>query len=161
MPRYKWRSTYLWNALFTNFCVRHETWARELPFVYYSWFERCTFAQMNKNRLAPAPLTVFHLPCSSLKCAELITKKFCTRHNIITVVTCAKFRCDWLNMLWPLCKTSLNCEFDRNIAMMTSSNGNIPSVTGRLCGEFTDDWWIPRTKASDADLWCFLWSAPE
>ena len=22
------------------------------------------------------------------------------------------------------------------------------------------DQWIPRTKASDADLWCFLWSAP-
>ena len=21
--------------------------------------------------------------------------------------------------------------------------------------------WIPRTKASDAELWCFLWSAPE
>ena len=22
-------------------------------------------------------------------------------------------------------------------------------------------WWIPRTKASDAELWCFLWSAPK
>ena len=21
--------------------------------------------------------------------------------------------------------------------------------------------WIPRTKASDAELWCFLWYAPE
>ena len=21
--------------------------------------------------------------------------------------------------------------------------------------------WIPLTKASDAELWCFLWSAPE
>ena len=30
-----------------------------------------------------------------------------------------------------------------------------------LCGEFTGDWWIPLTKASDAALWCFLWSAPE
>ena len=33
---------------------------------------------------------------------------------------------------------------------------------------FPRDWpfvrglrWIPRTKASDAELWCFLWSAPE
>ena len=43
--------------------------------------------------------------------------------------------------------------------MMTSSNGNIFCVTGLLCGEFTDDWWIPRTKASDAELWGFLWSA--
>ena len=34
-------------------------------------------------------------------------------------------------------------------------------VTGHLCGEFTGHRWIPRTKASDAELWCFLWSAPE
>ena len=33
-------------------------------------------------------------------------------------------------------------------------------VTGPLCGEFTGDRWIPLTKASDADLWCFLWSSP-
>ena len=45
--------------------------------------------------------------------------------------------------------------------MMTSSNGNIFRVTGHLCGEFTGPRWIPRTKASDAELWCFLWSASE
>ena len=45
--------------------------------------------------------------------------------------------------------------------MMTSSNGNILRVTGPLCGEFTGHRWIPRTKASDAELWCSLWSAPE
>ena len=33
-------------------------------------------------------------------------------------------------------------------------------VTDPLCGEFTGHRWIPRTKASDAKLWCFLWSAP-
>ena len=46
-------------------------------------------------------------------------------------------------------------------AMMTSSNGNIFRVTGPLCGEFTGLRWIPLTKASDAELWCFLWSMPE
>ena len=45
--------------------------------------------------------------------------------------------------------------------MMTSSNGIIFRVTGHLCGEFTGPRWIPRTKASDTELWCFLWSAPE
>ena len=30
-----------------------------------------------------------------------------------------------------------------------------------LCGEFTGHRWIPRTKASVAELWCFLWSAHE
>ena len=47
------------------------------------------------------------------------------------------------------------------ITMMASSNGNIFRVTGHLCGEFTGPRWIPRTKASDAELWCFLWSASE
>ena len=45
--------------------------------------------------------------------------------------------------------------------MMTSSNGNIFRVTGHLCGEFTSPRWIPLTKASDAELWCCLWSASE
>ena len=37
-------------------------------------------------------------------------------------------------------------------------------VTGHLfnlCGEFTGHRWITRSKASDAELWCFLWSASE
>ena len=42
---------------------------------------------------------------------------------------------------------------------MTSSNGNIFPVTGHLCGEFTGQRWIPRTKASDMELWFFLWIA--
>ena len=36
--------------------------------------------------------------------------------------------------------------------MMTSSNENIFRVTGPLYGEFTGHRWIPRTKASDAEL---------
>ena len=43
--------------------------------------------------------------------------------------------------------------------MMTSSNGNIFRVTGHLCGEFTRPRWNPHKKASDAELWCFHWSA--
>ena len=52
------------------------------------------------------------------------------------------------------------CRILSTNTMMTSSNGNIFRVTGPLCGEFTGDRWIPLTKASDADLWCLLWSAP-
>ena len=44
---------------------------------------------------------------------------------------------------------------------MTSSNGNIFRVTGHLRGESTGHRWIPLTKASDAELWWFLWCAPE
>ena len=41
---------------------------------------------------------------------------------------------------------------------MTSSNGDIFRVVGHLCGEFTGSRWIPRSKASDAEFWYFLWS---
>ena len=34
-------------------------------------------------------------------------------------------------------------------------------ATGHLGGEFTGLRWILRTKANDAELLCFLWSAPE
>ena len=40
--------------------------------------------------------------------------------------------------------------------MMTSSNADIFCVTGPLCGDFTGHLWIPLTKASDGELWCFL-----
>ena len=35
------------------------------------------------------------------------------------------------------------------------------TIFRHLCWEFTGHRWIPRTKASDAELWCFLWSAPK
>ena len=41
------------------------------------------------------------------------------------------------------------------VVMMTSSNGNIFRVTGHLCGEFTGLRWIPHTKDSEAEFWCF------
>ena len=44
---------------------------------------------------------------------------------------------------------------------MASLNGNIFRVTGHFCGELTGPRWIPRTKASEAELCCFLLSAPE
>ena len=38
---------------------------------------------------------------------------------------------------------------------------NISRVTGPLWGEFIGHRWIPLTNASDTELWCLLWSAPE
>ena len=43
--------------------------------------------------------------------------------------------------------------------MTTLSNGNISCVTGPFSGEFTGHRWTPLAKASDAELWCVLWSA--
>ena len=40
--------------------------------------------------------------------------------------------------------------------MMTSSDGKMFRVTGNLCVKFTGHRWIPHTKASDAEHWCFF-----
>ena len=45
--------------------------------------------------------------------------------------------------------------------MMMSWNGNIFCITGPIWGEFTSHCWVPLTKASVAELSCFLWSEPE
>ena len=56
---------------------------------------------------------------------------------------------------------SVSQRCHRFTSMMTSSNGSIFRVTGHLCGKFTGPRWISCTKASDAELWCLLWSTPE
>ena len=40
--------------------------------------------------------------------------------------------------------------------MMTSSNGYIFHVTGHFCEQFIGPRWIPRAKASGAELWCLF-----
>ena len=35
---------------------------------------------------------------------------------------------------------------------------SISRIIGPLWGESTGQWWIPLPKASDAKIWCFLWS---
>ena len=64
------------------------------------------------------------------------------------------FRCHY-NFWHPLTSE----QVENMLFMMTSSNGNIFRVTGHLCEALTGPRWIPRTRASDAERWCFLWSA--
>ena len=40
------------------------------------------------------------------------------------------------------------------IIVITSSNGNIFSAIGHLCGDSSCPRWIPHTKAIAAELWC-------
>ena len=58
--------------------------------------------------------------------------------------------------LWICVNSMRSTPSTARFPMMTSSNGNIFRVTGHLCGEFTGPRWIPCTKASDAELWCFF-----
>ena len=48
-----------------------------------------------------------------------------------------------------------------SICMVTSSNRSIVRVTFPWCREIGGHRWISVTKANDAELWCFLWFAPE
>ena len=61
---------------------------------------------------------------------------------------------------WPVGHVGHCCGYISG-TMMTSSNGNIYCVTGLLWGESTGERWIPLKKTSDAEFWCFHWSAPE
>ena len=69
-------------------------------------------------------------------------------------------KCDLSSAIIIVVLSAFRLNLDRDI-ILTSPNGNIFHVTGLLCGEFTGDRWIPHTKACDAELWRFLWSAPE
>ena len=59
--------------------------------------------------------------------------------------------CCWRQLFTPFWE-------ENYVLMMTSSYGNIFCITGPLCTEFTGHWWIPITKASNMELWWFLWS---
>ena len=67
----------------------------------------------------------------------------------------------------PCCSTIMcqdlfcRCNGQTSTPMMTSWNRNSFRVSGPLWGESTGHRWIPLTMANDAELWCFLWTAPE
>ena len=75
---------------------------------------------------------------------------------------CLRYLGIWSGILWLFNVTHTHMRL-----MMTSSKGNIFRVAGPLCvcvaggGGFTGHRWISLTKASDAELWCCLWSTPE
>ena len=55
---------------------------------------------------------------------------------------------------WPWSKKAQSEASGSTLCtMMTSSNGNIYSVTGPLWGKFTNHRWIPLTNASDKERW--------
>ena len=83
------------------------------------------------------------------------------RHHIQNNLTISFSNCIWLGFIYIKQHFWTPAHVNSGGFMMTSSNGNIFRVTGHLCGEFTGPRWIPHTKASDAELWCFLWSASD
>ena len=88
----------------------------------------------------------------------------------------AKCWTQWKNILWKCLSNyhlqhtdhsvqeTLCCLYSMRGALRYSwrrhQNGNIFRITGPLCGQLTGQRWLHLTKASDAELWCILWSAP-
>ena len=76
-------------------------------------------------------------------------------------------RC-WLIVHWAL-KNQLQWNYNENSGHFVSApmcswwrhQMETLSASLVLCGKFTGHRWIPLTKATDAELWCFLWSVPE
>ena len=118
-----------------NDCITTTQQSTSKPCAYFLGYTVCSNCSTNSN---PLPHTAFFF----IKC-----NSFPKLHeNIIEICYPIIVPGAWSKSKQP---------------MMTSSNGNIFRVTGHLCGEFTGPRWISRTKASDAELSCFLWSAPE
>ena len=57
-----------------------------------------------------------------------------------------------MGAFYSTCRAWVGPECFNDLFMITPSNGNIFRVIGPLCGEFTSQRWIPRTKASEAEF---------
>ena len=84
----------------------------------------------------------------------------CSGHQVAEIYMSVWIWAEWQDLV---CMTETCCGHTHNktwrckYRMMTPSNRKIFCGTGHLCGEFTGHRWFPRTKASDAELWCYLW----
>ena len=84
----------------------------------------------------------------------------CVQHNE------GRHGSQWLKTIlcdryWYLVTWLLSLMGERSFSKWRHQMETFFRVTVLLCGEFTGHRWIPRTKASDAELWCFIWSVPE
>ena len=103
-----------------------------------------------------------HAECSLVSSEQLMKwRQMHAAHLLLHRMERCGYRCRHSNrkviILWRNFRRWIWRKFSFwHLPMMTSSNGNIFRVTGHLRGEFTGPRWIPRKKASDAELWCFF-----
>ena len=137
-------------------------------------FQVCLLFQKRENIISYCyGLISIYMICRQRKTQSFntwfISKTISSNYIIIcTYIWVMKKLISWLGLVTLVLITGIAIRYPIMLKslllscfMMTSSNGNIFRVTGPLCGEFTGRRWIPRTKAHDAELSCFLWSAPE
>ena len=100
-----------------------------------------------------------HDKSSAVRCTNMAHSSQIYTKQSTVVSKPSKYFMGYIMHKHRIIQTSLHWNCDHfHKSMMTSSNGNIFRVTAPLCEEITGHRWIPLTKASDAELWCFLWS---
>ena len=141
----------------------------EIAYAYQSLLRTC-FAAMAIKR-ASTFTRMLHDDCDIV--VIYMKRKWVTSDSVISMLLhwyCQIVFCCDIIIQFALKSFNISggitpCVLHRTISlsqhMMTSSNRDIFRVTGHLCEEFTGHRWIPRTKASDAELWCFRWSVSE
>ena len=135
-----------WRGFFSMICVWTNGWANNRD----AGDLRCR--RTNYDVTVMAWLTFGHTPLNShhFLASGLWGSFFAFETNYVWNWT----QIFWKNQLLDSADSNYNGVFVNFV--MTSSNVNIFRVTGPLRGKFTGDRWIPLTKASDAELWCFF-----
>ena len=141
--------------------------------IQFSWNSNQDWkiSQASNNKPKSSPINIMQYQSRVIWCRiRRIARHFGWRQTCIATGTPFKSHSYLTNVnkqlanrdLAQTCDIAFNHLTNRSpCSMMTSSNRNIFRVTGPLCGEFTGHRWIPLTKASEEELCCFLWSAPE
>ena len=88
------------------------------------------------------------MQCSDLRCSLPITMKFRTRHNSVTVVTCAKFCCDRIGIIKARAlNIFIEFELDRNAVI-----GRVTRSASLALGNLT----IPLCQWSSHDRYWYI-----
>ena len=143
-------------ALYSTIPVRYAVVKRQAPVMW-----RKLISYRSPNRLCLFDPEFFHV--SSLHSGEFSCKVFdFTRSCATSQGIFLNFISKWeFKLMCGRQAVIIGVVVIDDIRPKHILNGNIFRVTGHLCVKFTGHRWMPRTKASDAELWCFLWSASE
>ena len=117
------------------------------------------FSQGGERAISQIPQCTSHLSHNTPFCNENMNlcAHFC--HKTIHLVIIVWYIEEFVRLVnWDGCHSDAS---PKGPLVTWWNHGNIFRDTGPLSGKFTGHRWIIRTKASDAELRCFLWSEPE
>ena len=142
-------------TFYPSSCRKHLFKFQHITWDGFSWYIEIMSDGIKQPYLAASPHS-----WQARGAASNVASKLCPRNESLVPKWHRLVPNGTLKLMLQHTSRDMN-HFKRVCFMMTSWNENIFRVTGPLCGESTGHRWIPLVKASDAELWCFLWSVPE